>query len=219
MDNTEELNVSYTPAVIEFDGVAFKQEINEIVKAYNDFDFNNASIKDVRAMRAPLNKLVKRFEEKRKEVKEQVLEPYKRFEGEYKDSIESLSNLLSQFKSAIDEYDTQQKELRNSSVRNYFNIKADEAMLDREVFDKYIKDFQKESDFKRDSFELTKKTMNKLDEIIVFEIQKENAFEAETRYRTTVEFEMTVEQIKAFKEFLVNQRIKFKTVEDAKEIK
>lgn len=61
--------------------------------------------------------------------------------------------------------------------------------------------------------------MDKLDEIIIFEIQKENAFEAETRYKTTVEFEMTVEQIKTFKEFLVNQRIKFKTVEDAKEIK
>lgn len=219
MNNTEELEVSYTPAVIEFDGVAFKQEIEDIVKAYNDFDFANASIKDTRAMRATLNKLVKRLDDKRKEVKKQISEPYEQFESEYKDGIESLSNLLSRFKSAVDEYDAQQKELRNSSVRNYFNIKADEAMLDREVFDKYIKDFQKESDFKRNSFELTKKTMDKMDEIIVFEIQKENAFEAETRYRTTVEFEMTVEQIKAFKEFLVNQRIKFKTVEDAKEIK
>lgn len=218
MDNTEELNISYTPAVIEFDGVAFKQEIDDIVKGYNDFDFNNGSIKDVRAMRATLNKLVKRLEDKRKEVKEQVSEPYKRFESDYKDGIKNLNDLLGQFKSAIDDYDAQQKELRNSSVRNYFNIKADEAMLDRSVFDKYIKDFQKESDFKRNSFELTKKTMDKLDEIIVFEIQKENTFEAETRYKTTVEFEMTVEQIKAFKEFLVNQRIKFKTVEDAKEV-
>lgn len=215
---SEELTINYTPAVIEFDGLAFKQEVTNIVKAYQDFDFDSASIKDTRDMRATLNKLKKQFEDKRKEIKKQAEEPYKRFESEYKEGIEALDGLLGKFKTVVDDYDNQQKELRNSSVRNYFNIKADEAMLDREVFDKYIKDFQKESDFKKNSFELTKKTMNKLDEIVVFEIQKENAFEAETRYQTTVQFEMTVDQLKAFKQFLVEQRITFKTVEDAKEV-
>lgn len=215
---SEELMINYIPAVIEFDGLAFKNEVNNIVEAYSDFDFDGASIKDVRNMRATLNKLKKQFEDKRKEVKKQVEAPYKRFESEYTDGIGALDDLLGKFKKVVDDYDSQQKELRNSSVRNYFNIKADEAMLDRDVFDKYIKDFQKESDFKRNSFELTKKSMDKMDEIVVFEIQKENAFEAETRYQTTVQFEMTVDQLKAFKQFLVEQRITFRTVEDAKEV-
>ena len=215
---SEELMINYTPAVIEFDGLAFKQEVTNIVEAYHGFDFDSASIKDARDMRATLNKLKKQFEDKRKEIKKQAEEPYKRFESDYKEGIEALDGLLGKFKAVVDDYDNQQKELRNSSVRNYFNIKADEAMLDREVFDKYIKNFQKESDFKKNSFELTKKTMKNLDEIVVFEIQKENAFEAETRYQTTVQFEMTVDQLKAFKRFLVEQRITFKTVEDTKEV-
>lgn len=213
-----ELTTQYTPAVITFDKDDFAKKINEVVEGYTDLDVEDISVKDARAMRATLNKLMKQLEDERKSVKEAVTGPYKAFVGDYKEGVEPLNDLLAKFKQVIDDYDNQQKELRNSSVRNYLNIQADKHALDREVFDGYIKDFQKASDFKRDSFELTKKTMDKLDEIVEFELAKENAFEAETRYRTTVEFEMTVDQLKAFKQFLVEQRITFKTVEDAKEV-
>lgn len=213
-----ELTTQYTPAVITFDKDDFAKKINEVVKGYADLDVEDISVKDARAMRATLNKLTKQLEDERKSVKEAVTEPYKTFEDDYKEGVKPLNDLLAKFKQVIDGYDNQQKELRNSSVRNYLNIQADKHALDREVFDGYIKDFQKASDFKRDSFELTKKTMDKLNEIVEFELAKETSFEAETRYRTTVEFEMTVDQLKAFKQFLVEQRITFKTVEDAKEV-
>ena len=77
-------------------------------------------------------------------------------------------------KKQIDGYEENQKSLRKDAVRNWFKEKAVEGNLNPEIFEQYLDEFTKAGQFKKDSFQLLKKTEAELEAIVMDELQKQN---------------------------------------------
>lgn len=176
LDNIE---INYTPATVAFnDFENFEKGIEFAVAQYSTFDLEVNTIEEVKQARTELNALSKKLEDKRKEIKQGINTPYAEFEKQYKGPYSKLTGLISELKNQIDGYEEHQKTLRKDKVRTYLYEKAEEADLNKQVFDQYLDDFLKASDF-TSTFNFKKATQEKLDAIIVQEIDKQNQRDAD----------------------------------------
>ena len=79
------------------------------------------TVKTVKEERAALNKELKFWEEKRKEVKKAVLSPYEQFEAVYKDCISDIFKKADvELKAKIDNVENELKEQKTTEVMRYF---------------------------------------------------------------------------------------------------
>lgn len=119
--NAEMIVVKQLP-VIEQQLQVIKTEVTKKVEDALSFVCTEDTVKDVKKVRAELNKELTYWEDKRKQVKKEVLAPYNAFESVYKDCISNTYNKADkELKSKID---TVEKELKASKARevlDYFN--------------------------------------------------------------------------------------------------
>ncbi|HGC8693796.1 TPA: DUF1351 domain-containing protein [Streptococcus agalactiae] len=175
----DSIEINYTPAVVSFnDFESFEKGVEEAVARYSTFDLEVNTIEEVKQARTELNALDKKLEDRRKEIKREINDPYAKFENQYKVPYQKLKNLIFELKNQIDGYEENQKMLRKDKIKNYFYEKAEEANLNKEVFDKYLDQFLKATDFTQ-TFNIKKSTQEKLDEIIIDEIQKQDQRDAD----------------------------------------
>lgn len=79
------------------------------------------TVKTIKEVRASLNKELKNWEEKRKEVKNAVMIPYEQFERVYKECISDIFKKAdTELKSKIDSVETELKEQKAAEVKAYF---------------------------------------------------------------------------------------------------
>lgn len=87
-----------------------KAEIEKEAKALMELECTDETLTFVKAKRAEFNKVAKEYEEKRKEVKNAILEPYNAFEEVYKECI------TVPVKKALEEVDGKIKEITDKRV-------------------------------------------------------------------------------------------------------
>lgn len=119
--NAEMIVVKQLP-VIEQQLQVIKTEVTKKVEDALSLVCTEDTVKDVKKVRAELNKELTYWEDKRKQVKKEVFAPYNAFESVYKDCISNTYNKADkELKSKID---TVEKELKASKARevlDYFN--------------------------------------------------------------------------------------------------
>ena len=82
------------------------------------------TVKDVKSLRAELNKDFKVLEEQRKEVKKAIIAPYEAFEGIYKEYISDKFNKAERtLKEKIDEVEATLKNEKKAKIEEYFEEK------------------------------------------------------------------------------------------------
>ena len=101
-----------------------KEQIQERVNNALQLVCANDTAKEIKNVRAELNKEFKNFEAKRKEVKNSILLPYTNFENVYKDCIS-------------DAYTKADLELKNSYWRNWRTAKARKRGWFKKLFAEY----------------------------------------------------------------------------------
>lgn len=95
--------------------------IDERVKNATSLVCTEETVKTIKELRADLNKDFKEFEAKRKEVKEQVLQPYNDFENIYKKYIsDKFKNADLILKGRIDIVENELKDKKEQEVKDYF---------------------------------------------------------------------------------------------------
>ena len=95
--------------------------IDERVKNATSLVCTEETVKTIKELRADLNKDFKEFEAKRKEVKEQVLQPYNDFENIYKRYIsDKFKNADLILKGRIDIVENELKAKKEQEVKDYF---------------------------------------------------------------------------------------------------
>lgn len=175
INQLDDIQINFEPAKVAFsDFEAFEAGIEQAVAKYGTFNLEVNTIEEVKQARADLNKLSQSLEERRKEIKGKINEPYAEFEKAYKSPYSKLKGLIDTLKQQIDGYEENQKALRKDAVRNWFKQKAIEGNLNPEIFEQYLADFTKAGQFKKDSFQLLKKTETELEAIVFAELQKQN---------------------------------------------
>ena len=175
INQLDSIEITFEPAKVAFsDFAAFEAGIEQAIAKYGTFDLEVNSIEEVKQARTDLNKLSKNLEDRRKEIKGAINEPYAEFEKAYKAPYSKLKGLIDELKRQIDAYEENQKALRKDTVRKWFDEKAAAGNLNPEVFEQYLDEYTKATQFKKDSFTLLKKTETELEAIVMDELNKQN---------------------------------------------
>lgn len=118
--NKELISVKQIP-IIEEQLKSVSAEIDKKVENATNLICNEETVKTIKEVRAELNKELKEFEIKRKEVKEQVLKPYNDFEDIYKQYIsDKFRNADLILKGRIEVVENELKSKKEKEVVDYF---------------------------------------------------------------------------------------------------
>lgn len=118
--NKELISVKQIP-IIEEQLKSVSAEIDKKVENATNLICNEETVKTIKEVRAELNKELKEFEIKRKEVKEQVLKPYNDFENIYKEYIsDKFRNADLILKGRIEVVENELKSKKEKEVVDYF---------------------------------------------------------------------------------------------------
>lgn len=110
-------------------------EVDERIKYAMSLECTEESIKEVKNVRAELNKIKTVLEEKRKKVKSAVLQPYEEFEGIYNDLVKfKLQIADTSLKQEIDDIENEQKRQKEKELREFVEeyCKANNIHIDFE---------------------------------------------------------------------------------------
>lgn len=97
-------------------------EIDEKLKNAENLVVTEENYKSIKSIRANFNKEFQELEDKRKEIKTQLLEPYMQFEQEYKHLIANKYRLADLYlKNKINECENTLKDKKEQEIIEYFN--------------------------------------------------------------------------------------------------
>lgn len=86
---------------------------------------------EIKKSRSEINNISKVLEDKRKEIKKTILEPYELFETKYNEEVKSkLTDASETLGNAIDEIETKQKQEKESNLRQFFDNYREDAHLE-----------------------------------------------------------------------------------------
>ena len=95
-------------------------EVDKEIKYAMSLECNDDSVKEVKNARARLNKIKTTMEDKRKQVKNAVLNPYNEFETIYNELVkDKLSNADTTLKQKIDSVENQLKQEKEDELRTF----------------------------------------------------------------------------------------------------
>lgn len=98
-----------------------KADVTQRVEQAMSLVCTEDTVKEIKTIRAELNKELAYWEERRKEVKKAIIAPYEEFEGEYKDCIsEPFKMADSNLKTKISSVEDELKKKKENEVREYF---------------------------------------------------------------------------------------------------
>lgn len=119
--NNEMIVIKQLP-VIEQQLKMVSAEIDEKVKNAVALVCTEENVKAIKEIRANLNKESKEYEDKRKQVKAEVMKPYEEFESIYKECISDKYKVADvELKNKIDSVENELKANKKTEVENYFN--------------------------------------------------------------------------------------------------
>ena len=105
---------------IQWNNEELKQEITATMQEYKSLAFTEENIKDAKADRAKLNKLRTAFENERKQIKKQCMEPYTKFEKQVKEIVALIDEPIALIDSQIKEVDDQKKAQKQKDIEELF---------------------------------------------------------------------------------------------------
>lgn len=114
---------------IDFNFDEIKNEVAEKMHYYASVTYSEEQLAEAKADRAMLNKFIKRLDDRRKEIKDEIMQPYKEFElrlNEIKALVEEPKNLID---TQIKEFEDKDKEEKRERIKAIFA----EEVGDREI--------------------------------------------------------------------------------------
>lgn len=128
---TDALIVVKQLPIIEEQLKTLSTEIDDKVSTALKMVCTDDTVKDVKKLRAELNKDFKELEAQRKYVKEQVLSPYQKFEEVYKTYVsDKYKEADQELKTKIDSVEDELKAKKEGEIKDYFNEYAISQKLD-----------------------------------------------------------------------------------------
>lgn len=97
------------PAMIEYNHENLKTELSEQLKKYQNIVVTEDCVKEFKADKANLNRLKTALEDKRKEIKKAILQPYENFEKSIKELVALIDEPIQAIDSQLKEIDNKKK--------------------------------------------------------------------------------------------------------------
>jgi len=136
LDDREELIIIRQLPIIEQQLKELRITIEDKVAAALALEVTEATVKEVKAVRADLNKDFQMVEDRRKQVKKEVLAPYEAFENVYKENITDILKPADMaLAEKIAEVENGLKEIKEAKVVEYFNEFSQSLGIDFVTFE------------------------------------------------------------------------------------
>ncbi|QQC58421.1 DUF1351 domain-containing protein [Lactococcus garvieae] len=147
----QEIKVDFEPAIINIaEREQFEQYVNEVVTKYKNYTVSAETLKDDRATRALLNKLVKQIDDKRKEVKREFNKPIDEFTAWVKKASEPLNKTVASIDKSIKELEEHEKQIRSEIIRAEIQNLTKESGIDHRIFEGMVAEWSKAANFNKD---------------------------------------------------------------------
>lgn len=151
MNGIQEIRVDFEPAIINIaEREQFEQFVNEVVTKYKNYTVSAETLKDDRATRALLNKLVKQIDDKRKEVKREFNKPLDEFTAWVKKASEPLNKTVASIDKSIKELEEHEKQIRSEIIRAEIQNLTKESGIDHRIFEGMVAEWSKAANFNKD---------------------------------------------------------------------
>lgn len=122
IENISDLMIVEQLPIIKEQIKLIKDELQEKVNAALELECTESTVKNIKSVRADLNKNLILLEQKRKDIKRKILEPYNTFEKIYKMYITDIFiSADKKLKERIDETENRLKEIKRKEITEYFN--------------------------------------------------------------------------------------------------
>lgn len=105
---------------IEWNFEELKKEITIRANEYVDLVYNDDQIKEAKKDRADMNKFKKALDDKRREVKKQLLDPYTEFEAQVKELIAIVDKAVNNIDGQIKGYEEQLRQQKEERCRSLY---------------------------------------------------------------------------------------------------
>ena len=131
MEENELITLEQLP-IIKYHLEQLSKEIKEKVDRANSLVVNEDTVKDVKQVRADLNKEFNELETQRKQVKQAIMSKYDEFEEIYKENVSNLyKDADAQLKEKIDEVENSLKVEKELELREFYNeyYKANDILI------------------------------------------------------------------------------------------
>ena len=173
-----EIKVDFQPAVINVDYDSVEKQLAAIVSQYTDYEVTASTYKVDYDERTRLNKLKEALEIRRKEIKNNINNPYKEFEKWYKKTVEPLDNIISNITAGLNAIDEHERLLRVDLIRSIFEAKCEQAGIKKDFFADRYDGFSLKKHFKTGKHELKKETLQEIDDLVLSEYDRMEEYKA-----------------------------------------
>ena len=173
-----EIKVDFQPAVINVDYDSVEKQLAAIVAQYTNYEVTASTYKVDYDERTRLNKLKEALETRRKEIKNNINNPYKEFEKWYKKTVEPLDDVISNITAGLNAIDEHERLMRVDVVRATFEDICMVQGLEKSTFADKYDEYSLKKYFKTGKYELKKTTLDEMDALVLSE------FDALEEYKT-----------------------------------
>ena len=173
-----EIKVDFQPAVINVDYDSVEKQLAAIVAQYTDYEVTASTYKADYDERTRLNKLKEALETRRKEIKNNINNPYKEFEKWYKKTVEPLDNVIANITVGLNALDEHERLMRVDVVRATFEDKCMVAGIEKSIFADKYDEYSLKKYFKTGKYELKKTTLDEMDALVLSEFDALEEYKA-----------------------------------------
>ena len=129
---------------IDWNFESLKKEITAKAETYKNLVYTDENIKEAKTDRANLNKFVKALEDKRKDVKKMMMEPYTQFEVQVKELVAIIDEATTNIASQVKAYDQKKRDEKLERVKEIYekamSVEGAEGIKEILPFEKVFKE-------------------------------------------------------------------------------
>lgn len=117
-----ELKIVVNQGIINFPEYdQLKQESLEVAEKITSMEVTEDNIKESKKILATVNKSVKALEDKRKEIKKEILKPYAEFEAQVKEIVNIVKQADEVARNQVRDLEEQQREIKREEIKELWN--------------------------------------------------------------------------------------------------
>lgn len=199
---------------IKFNFDEIKNEVAEKMKFYSSLTYTEEQLQEAKQDRATLNKFIKALDQRRKEIKDEILQPYKAFELRLNEVISLVEEPKQLIDSQIKAFESKEKEDKNNRIMDIFKEEVGDRDIDLFVIfnPKWLNKTYPEKDIRE---EIQTACFHYDTNLPILEQLPDYSAEAIQRYKETMDFSKAIGESLRLKDEEEKRKIRELAEEDS----